>query len=64
MNGLCHDCKSSNVETELDEFSKPICLSCREELAAIKRKESNMSHTPELQSKLDAKKKLFQEKSN
>ena len=39
--GLCHDCKSSGVKTELDEFKKPICLSCREELASIKRKEDN-----------------------
>ena len=39
MRGLCHDCKSSNVSIELDEFAKPICLSCREELLAIKRKE-------------------------
>lgn len=38
--GLCHDCKSSGVETELDEFKKPICLSCREELAVIRRKEA------------------------
>ncbi len=41
MHGLCHNCKSSNVPIELDEFSKPICLSCREELLAIKRKEEN-----------------------
>lgn len=41
MIGLCHDCKSSNMETKLDEFDNPICLSCREELAANKRKEEN-----------------------
>ena len=39
MQGLCHNCKSSNVPIELDEFSKPICVSCREELAATRRKE-------------------------
>ena len=39
--GLCHDCKSSGVKTELDKNSLPICVSCREELAAIKRKEAN-----------------------
>jgi len=38
MKGLCHDCKSSGVDTKLDTFGKPICLSCREELAATKRK--------------------------
>jgi len=64
LKGLCHDCHSSGIETKLDEFSKPLCLSCREELAAIKRKESNMPLTPELQSKLDAKKKLFSEDNN
>ena len=37
--GLCHDCKSSGVKTELDKNGLPICLSCREELAATKRKE-------------------------
>lgn len=39
MQGLCHDCKSSNLETELDDNGLPICLSCREELLATKRKE-------------------------
>jgi len=41
MHGLCHDCKSSNVDTKLDSNGLPQCLSCREELAAIKRKEAN-----------------------
>ena len=41
MKGLCHDCKSSNVDTILDVFGSPQCLSCREELAANKRKEAN-----------------------
>lgn len=41
MFGLCHTCKSSGIETELDEFGKPFCISCREELAANKRKEEN-----------------------
>lgn len=39
MKGLCHTCNSSNVKTELDEFKKPICISCKEELAATKRKQ-------------------------
>lgn len=38
MKGLCHDCNSSGMEIELDKLSKPICVSCREELAATKRK--------------------------
>jgi len=41
MKGLCHDCFSSGIPIELDEFGKPICISCREELAATKRKEKN-----------------------
>lgn len=39
--GLCHTCYNSNVETILDEFSNPICISCKEELAANRRKEAN-----------------------
>ena len=39
MIGLCHDCKSSGMKIELDTFGKPICISCKEELAATKRKE-------------------------
>lgn len=39
MIGLCHTCFSSGIKTELDEFKKPFCISCREELLAIKRKE-------------------------
>ena len=41
MKGLCHTCYSSNVKTTLDEHSKPNCISCREELAATRRKEAN-----------------------
>ncbi len=40
--GLCHTCYSSGIETELDaNRDRPFCISCREELAAIKRKEAN-----------------------
>lgn len=39
--GLCHDCKSSGVKTELDKNGLPICVSCREELAATKRQQEN-----------------------
>ena len=28
MNGMCHTCKSSNVETTFDKFMKPICKDC------------------------------------
>jgi len=41
MIGLCHDCYSSGIKIELDTSGLPICLSCREELAATKRKEAN-----------------------
>lgn len=39
--GLCHSCNVCNIKTELDEFSKPCCISCREELAATRRKKAN-----------------------
>ncbi len=38
--GLCHDCFSSGVKTELDSNGLPQCISCREELLATKRKEA------------------------
>lgn len=41
MKGLCNSCYSTNIEIEFDEFRKPICISCKKELAAIKRKEVN-----------------------
>lgn len=28
MQGLCHTCFGSNLETKLDKFSKPICKNC------------------------------------
>ena len=29
MRGLCHSCNSSNVDTTLDKFAKPICEKCK-----------------------------------
>ena len=43
LKGLCHTCHSSNVKTELDEFKKPICISCREEKAATKRQQEDQN---------------------
>jgi transposase-like protein len=32
MKGMCHTCKSSNVETIFDKFMQPICKDCDQKL--------------------------------
>jgi hypothetical protein len=41
MIGLCHTCRSSNMETKFDSKRLPVCTSCYEENEAVKRKEAN-----------------------